>query len=44
MNEGGLDFAIPKRMAHLLEVVSILLMELESLKTKEMSAIVTKDE
>jgi hypothetical protein len=44
MNEGGLDFAVPKRMAHLSEVVSILLMELESLKTEEKSTIVTRDE
>jgi hypothetical protein len=44
MNEGDLDFAISERMAHLLEVVSILLMELESLKTEEKSAIVTRDE
>jgi hypothetical protein len=35
MNEGGLDFAVPERMAHMSEVVSILLMELESLKTEE---------
>ena len=44
MTEGGLDFAIPERMAHLSEVVSILLMELETLKTEERSATVLRDE
>jgi hypothetical protein len=44
MNEGGLDFVVPERMAHLSEVVSILLMELESLKIEEKSATVTRDE
>jgi hypothetical protein len=44
MNEGDVDFVVPERMAHLSEVVSILLMELESLKTEEKSATVTRDE
>jgi hypothetical protein len=44
MNEVGLDFAVLEKMAHLSEVVSILLMELESLKMEEKSITVTRDE